>query len=147
MGSTLWFDPDLRVVVGPTQDFSSDQQRPRPAHTPARPYKRPRREKPCSGGDGNRRGPLDGFLQISSGPQCPPEGRPQSTRRVRTPVPHKRGIHYLGLPGHPRRFEHLSSSANGSLDRIPVQKARLALAYSRATLVKEILLFLRDFHA
>src|SRR5947208_123723 len=72
---------------------------------------------------------------------------PLDNRRVRTLVPHKRGIHYSGLPGHPRRFEHLSSSANGSIDRIPVQKARLALAYSRATLVKESLLFLGDFHA
>ena len=47
IGSTLWFDPDLRVVVGPTQDFSSDQQRPKPPHTPARLYNRPRKEKPC----------------------------------------------------------------------------------------------------
>src|SRR6266513_1573654 len=34
IGSTLWFDPDLRVVVGPIQDFSSDQQWPKPPHTP-----------------------------------------------------------------------------------------------------------------
>ena len=47
IGSILCFDPVIRVFVGPTQGFSSDQQRPRLPHTPARLYKRPRKERPC----------------------------------------------------------------------------------------------------